>query len=63
MPAIQVHQLCKTFSAKRKAAGFWGSVRALARPEWQTVEAVRHLSFEMEQGEPAPLAGPPWPNC
>jgi ABC-2 type transport system ATP-binding protein len=58
MPAIQVTNLTKTFQTKRKAAGLGGSLRALARPEYQTVEAVRGLSFEMEPGELLGFIGP-----
>jgi ABC-type uncharacterized transport system ATPase subunit len=48
MPAIQTQTLHKTFTTKRKSAGLSGSLRALLRPEWQTVEAVHGISFEME---------------
>lgn len=58
MPAIQVEALRKTFSTKRKAAGLQGSFKALLRPEWQTIEAVRDLSFEMEDGELLGFIGP-----
>jgi aminopeptidase N len=50
MPAIAVFQPAKTFQAKCKAAGLGGLIRALFKPEYQTVEAVRGLSFEMDQG-------------
>jgi ABC-2 type transport system ATP-binding protein len=53
-----VHKLYKTFTTKRKAAGFKGSLRSLVRPETQTVEAVRGLSFDMEQGELLGFIGP-----
>jgi ABC-type uncharacterized transport system ATPase subunit len=39
MPAITVSALTKTFVTKRKAAGLAGSLRALVRPDQQTVEA------------------------
>lgn len=58
MRAIQVHNLQKTFQSKRKAAGLGGSVRSLFRPQYQTVEAVRSLSFEMESGELLGFIGP-----
>lgn len=51
MPAIQVTHLTKIFTTKRKAAGLRGSLRALVRPEYQTVEAVGGISFQMEAGE------------
>ena len=58
MPAIDVQNLHKSFRTKRKAAGFQGSFRALWRPEWQTVEAVRAISFAMEEGELLGFIGP-----
>ena len=58
MPAIVVEDLRKTFQSKRKAAGLGGSVRALFRPEYTSVEAVRGLSFQMEPGELLGFIGP-----
>lgn len=58
MPAIQVTDLQKIFKTKHKAAGLSGSMRALVRPEYVTVEAVRRLSFEMEAGELLGFIGP-----
>jgi ABC-2 type transport system ATP-binding protein len=58
MPAIQVNNLQKTFMSKRKAPGMSGSIRALVRPEYTEVEAVRRLSFEMEAGELLGFIGP-----
>jgi len=58
MPAIQVTDLQKTFQSKRKAAGLRGSMRALVRPEYVTVEAVRRLSFQMDAGELLGFIGP-----
>ena len=58
MPAITVSSLAKTFVTKRKAAGLAGSLRALVRPEQQTVEALRGISFEMESGELLGFIGP-----
>ncbi|MFH1524075.1 MAG: ATP-binding cassette domain-containing protein, partial [Chloroflexota bacterium] len=58
MPAISVTNLQKTFRTKRTAAGLGASVRALFKPEYSTVEAVRGLSFEMEAGELLGFIGP-----
>lgn len=58
MPAIQVTDLQKIFQSKRKAAGLSGSMRALFRPEYISVEAVRKLSFQMEAGELLGFIGP-----
>jgi len=58
MSAIQVTDLQKNFQTKRKAAGLSGSIRALVRPEYATVEAVRRLSFQMDAGELLGFIGP-----
>ncbi|MEZ4835341.1 MAG: ATP-binding cassette domain-containing protein [Caldilineaceae bacterium] len=58
MSAISVTNLRKTFSTKRKAAGLSASLRALVRPEMQTVEAVQGISFEMMSGELLGFIGP-----
>lgn len=58
MNAIVIKNLTKTFRIKRKAPGFRASLRALWQPTWQSVEAVRNLSFEMAQGELLGFIGP-----
>jgi ABC-2 type transport system ATP-binding protein len=58
MPAIEVTDLRKTFQTKRKSAGMSGSVRALLRPEYSMIEAVRGLTFQMEAGELLGFIGP-----
>jgi ABC-2 type transport system ATP-binding protein len=58
MPVISVSHLQKTFLSKRKAAGLRGSLRALIKPQYVNVEAVRDLSFEMEAGELLGFIGP-----
>ncbi len=58
MAAITVCNLHKTFQTKRKAAGLQGSLRALWKPEWQMAEAVRDISFAMEDGELLGFIGP-----
>jgi len=58
MPAIEVSNLQKTFQTKRKSAGMGGSVRALFKPQFSSVDAVRGLSFQMEAGELLGFIGP-----
>src|SRR5690242_10039923 len=58
MPAIEARDIRKTFQTKRKTAGMGGSVRALFKPEYSSVEAVRGLSFQMEPGELLGFIGP-----
>src|SRR5512142_1920968 len=58
MPAIEVTNLQKIFQTKRKAAGVSGSMRALFKPEYSAVEAVRKLSFQMQAGELLGFIGP-----
>jgi len=58
MSAIEVNQIQKTFQTKRKAAGLGASVRALFKPEYSTVEAVRGISFQMKAGELLGFIGP-----
>ncbi|MDP1546021.1 MAG: ATP-binding cassette domain-containing protein [Anaerolineales bacterium] len=58
MTSIEVHSLHKVFQTKRKAAGLGASTRALFKPEYSEVEAVRKLSFQMESGELLGFIGP-----
>ena len=58
MPAIEVTNLRKTFRTKRKAAGMSGSMRALLKAQYSSVEAVRGLTFQMEPGELLGFIGP-----
>ncbi len=58
MTSIEVSNLQKSFQTRRKAAGLSGSMRALFRPEYSMVEAVRDLSFQMEPGELLGFIGP-----
>src|SRR5512139_1813893 len=58
MPAIEVTNLQKIFQTKRKAAGMSGSMRALFKPEYSSVEAVRKITFQMEAGELLGFIGP-----
>ena len=55
---VALNNLQKTFKVKRKAPGLRGSVRSLVRAEWRTVEAVKGISLELEEGELLAFIGP-----
>ena len=58
MSAIAVEQLTKEYTARVKAEGLGASFRALVRPEYRTVCAVRDVSFAVGQGEILAFIGP-----
>jgi ABC-2 type transport system ATP-binding protein len=58
MTAIEVNNLQKNFQTKRKAAGLSGSLRALFKPEYSSVQAVNGISLKMEAGELLGFIGP-----
>ncbi len=58
MTSIEVRDLQKIFQTKRKAAGLGASMRALLKPGYRDVEAVRRISFAMEAGELLGFIGP-----
>ena len=58
MSIITVNGLRKTFQTKRKQPGLTGSLRAIVKPELQTVEAVKGITFELEPGELLAFIGP-----
>src|SRR5438105_9195749 len=58
VPVISVRALSKTFQLKVKAAGLKGSFAALARPAYRSIEAVRGISFDIDEGELVAFIGP-----
>ena len=58
MPVVDLHDLQKTFNVKQKAPGLRGSLRALVRADWHTVEAVKGISLDLDEGELLAFIGP-----
>jgi len=59
MPAaISAQSLTKTFRVKVRDPGLAGAVRALVRPRYRAVQAVREVSFEIVPGEIVAFLGP-----
>lgn len=55
---VAVDHLTKNFRIRSKHPGLRGSFRALIRPEFREVEAVRDVSFEITAGEVVAFVGP-----
>ena len=58
MPIIDLRDLSKTFSVKRKEAGLCGSLKSIIRPEFRRVEAVKGITLSLEPGEQLAFIGP-----
>ena len=58
MTVIQVQQLTKIFVAREKQAGLRGSMRDLFRPVYRETEAVKGITFIVEEGERLAFIGP-----
>jgi ABC-2 type transport system ATP-binding protein len=55
---INTKGLTKTFRAKTKSEGLAASFKALVKPEWRTVEAVRGIDLNVGRGEIIAFIGP-----
>jgi len=58
MNAIQVQGLTKTFRTQRKEPGFAGAFKALFHREYESVHAVKDVSFNIAEGEFVGFLGP-----
>lgn len=58
MPHIVVKDLSKTFWVSERAPGLWGSMRGLVHRKTRKVEALKGISFSIEQGELVGYIGP-----
>jgi ABC-2 type transport system ATP-binding protein len=58
MSIIEVQALAKTFKTRERAAGLSGSLRSIVAPRYRQREAVKPISFSLEQGELLAFIGP-----
>ncbi|HEX4183260.1 MAG TPA: ATP-binding cassette domain-containing protein [Caulobacteraceae bacterium] len=58
MPQIQVDDLSKTYRVAERDAGALGAVKGLFRRRYRTVEALKHVSFSLDEGELLGFIGP-----
>lgn len=58
MPAIVVERLSKTYHTYKRPPGLWNAVKSLFRRERHEVQAVRDISFTIEEGELVGFLGP-----
>ncbi|MFV0342435.1 MAG: ATP-binding cassette domain-containing protein [Anaerocolumna sp.] len=58
MVAIEVKELSKTFRVKVKEQGLKGSIKSMIAPTYKTIEAVKDINFQVEEGEVLAFIGP-----
>lgn len=58
MTIIETQQLTKTFVTREKQAGLRGSLRTLFRPIRRETQAVKEISFTVDEGERMAFIGP-----
>lgn len=58
MPIIEIRKLSKSYRVFQKKEGLWASAKSLFRREYRTVEAVREIDLEVNQGEFVAFLGP-----
>lgn len=56
--ALRVQNLSKSFLVRRYSPGFLGTLKALFHPEEYQVQAVKNLSFSVDNGERVAFIGP-----
>ena len=58
MKVIEVKELSKTFKVKVKEKGLKGSLKAIVKPKYEEIKAVKGISFDVEEGEMIAFIGP-----
>ncbi|MFI5265251.1 MAG: ATP-binding cassette domain-containing protein [Candidatus Levyibacteriota bacterium] len=57
-PIISVQNLIKTYKIHKKDPGFMGSIKSLVKRRYETVHAVKDISFDIHPGELVGFIGP-----
>jgi len=57
-PIIEIHSLSKTFRVPQKSPGLMGALKGLFSRRFREVQAVRDISFVVEEGELVGFLGP-----
>ena len=58
MNVIETRSLSKSFKTKIRGEGLKQSLKSMMRPQYQSVEAVKDISFQVKQGEIMAFIGP-----
>jgi ABC-2 type transport system ATP-binding protein len=58
MPVVEIQNLSKNYRVYQKREGVWASLTGLVRRQYREVQAVRSISFAVEQGEFVAFLGP-----
>ncbi len=58
MPVIEAEHLSKTYISYKRPPGLWGAIKSLFHRERHEVQAVRDISFRIEEGELVGFLGP-----
>ena len=58
MSIIETKRISKTFKVNQKKKGLAGAVKGMLIPDIRSIEAVKDVSFSVEQGEIIGYIGP-----
>ncbi len=58
MPQILVEELSKSYRVAERDPGVFGAVKGLVHRRWRTIEALKGVSFALEEGELLGFIGP-----